>query len=412
MKPRKLSRRECLAFLGSGAATLSSGLNFGSSLDFAAAAEQERQAPVDSPFQPLSNGALPIATAAWEELFQQSRVYDRTPVAQRPEQGQDHYIGGTQITLDGDWELMEADETLPPGMVPTRGSWVKVKMPAPIQYALMKAGKIPNIWYGDNFKQLQWIQQRDWLLRRRFSIPSSWSGTVVRLRFDGMDYRGAVWLDGELLGCHEGSFGGPTFDITLQASLGSEHELLVVLLHERHDPIPPYGQGEAGDNTRGAPKAVKPDALDAESYQWGNRYRTIGLYQPVRLISTHTAFLEAPFVRTDIIRPGAADLWAQCLIDNAGFAFDGAIAATIVDSSTENSVWQESYRQTIPSGLSFWNQRIELRNPKLWWPNGIGSQPLYRLRLQLASDATQCDQITPPQQNLWVVSGSGSRARV
>ena len=25
-----------------------------------------------------------------------------------------------------------------------------------------------------------------------------------------------LWLDGELLGAHEGAFGGPTFDITAQ----------------------------------------------------------------------------------------------------------------------------------------------------------------------------------------------------
>lgn len=381
-----LSRRKCLALLGSGAAaTLSSGLSLVSA--------QQREAPAESELQPLSNGVLPVISSAWDELFHQAQVYDRIPVASRPERARDKYIGGSQITLDGDWEVRELDETLPPGVIPTSGPWVKVKMPAPIQYALMEAGKIPNIWCGDNFKQLQWIQQRDWFFRRRFLVPSFWNGSAIRLRFDGMDYRGVVWLDGELLGSHLGAFGGPTFDITTQATAGGEHELVVALLCEKHDPIPPYGQGEVGDSTKGSLRVVKPDALDAESYQWGNRYRTMGLYQSVRLIATHSAYLEAPFVRTIVIGPNSADLWLQCLIANIGGEFEGTLEARIVDLSTGQAVWQDRFRQKVPSGSSFWEQQIELQNPKLWWPNGMGSQALYRLELKLLANETQYDEI-------------------
>ena len=109
---------------------------------------------------------------------------------------------------------LERTTGLPPATTLLTVLWIKTQMPRPVQYALMEAGQIPNLWYGENFKKLQWIQQRDWYLRRRFVIPESWRDSVIRLRFDGMDYLGMVWLDGEYLGGHEGSFGGPTFDIT------------------------------------------------------------------------------------------------------------------------------------------------------------------------------------------------------
>ncbi|HKU28610.1 MAG TPA: hypothetical protein VJQ54_24280, partial [Candidatus Sulfotelmatobacter sp.] len=166
------------------------------------------------------------------------------------------------------------------------------------------------------------------------------------------------------------------------------------LLHEKHDPIPPYGQGEGADSTKGSLRVVKPDALDAESYQWGNRYRTMGLYQSVRLIATHSAHLEAPFVRTVAIGSNTADLWLQCLITNIDSDFEGIVDAKIVDLSTGEAVWQNRFRQKVPRGLSFWEQQIELQNPKLWWPNGMGGQPLYRLELKLFASATQCDEIT------------------
>jgi beta-mannosidase len=264
-------------------------------------------------------------------------------------------------------------------------------MPRPVQFALMEAGQVPNLWYGDNFKKLQWMQQRDWYLRRRFVIPESWRDSVIRLRFDGMDYWGLVWLDGEFLGGHEGAFGGPTFDITLRVAPSEEHELLVRIVHEPHDLLPNYDSASENRN----PRVVKPDAQDAESYQWGNRYRTCGLYQPIRLVATGMTYMEAPFVRTDAIGAEAATLWAQAMLTNTeAAAFEGLIDAQIVDLSNQQVVWQARSRQKVPAGNSFWEREIELSHPKLWWPNGMGEQSLYRLELKLIKDGAQLDVIT------------------
>jgi beta-mannosidase len=384
MKKESISRRDCLTLLGTGAAAM-----LGSKVSSASSQTTEKIPPPEQ-LQPGAGGSLPIVVSAWEELSTSARVYDTTPVQARSEYATGQRGEGSQINLDGDWELVEADETMPPGEFPATSAWIKVKMPSPVQYALMEAGKIPNLWYGDNFKRLQWIQQRDWYLRRRFTIPESWRGSTIRLRFDGMDYRGVVALDRELLGTHEGAFGGPTFDISAQAEPG-EHELMVRLLHETHDPLPNY----FGDSNNGKPRVVKPDAEDGESYQWGNRYRSMGLYQPIRLIATGPAYMESPFVRTDAIASGSATLWGQAMITNTGDEFAGIVDAQIVDlSNNKEVVWQGQTKQKVASGITFWERSIELKNPKLWWPNGLGDQPLYRLELKLRRDDKQLDAIS------------------
>lgn len=381
MSKPTLSRRECFLLLGASAAGALGPAR-------ALAAQQQTSASNGEPLAPRATGALPIAASAWLDLETHARVYDTLTVQPRPAHTPDRAGHGSQIDLGGNWEMIECDETLPPGEVPSNGQWIAVAMPAPVQYALMEAGKIPNLWYGENFRDLQWIHQRDWFLRRRFTIPESWRGSLIRLRFDGMDYRGVVWLDGQLLGSHEGSFGGPTFDVSMQAVPGREHELLVALLHERHDPLPNF----TGDSANGKPRAVKPDAEDAESYQWGNRYRTMGLYQPIRLIATGPAYFEAPFVRTDELNNGSAALWAQAIVNNTGPEFDGAIAARIIDAATGRTVWKEDLRQKIPTGFSFLDRRIVLNSPRLWWPNGLGDQPLYLLQLKLLNGTAQYDE--------------------
>jgi beta-mannosidase len=266
-----------------------------------------------------------------------------------------------------------------------------VQMPKPVQYALMEAGQIPNLWVGENFRTLQWIQQRDWHLRHRFRIPENCRDCVIRLRFDGMDYFGVVWLDGEPLGAHEGCFGGPTFDITDRIIPGKEHELLVRLVHEPHDLAVNF-DNNASENHK--PRVVKPDAEDAESYQWGNRYRTIGLYQPVRLLITGKAYLEAPFVRTDLLEEGSAKLWAQAMLTNTSSPFEGRLEGRILEVSSGQVVWEGTATQNVPQGYSFWEREITIRHPKVWWPNGLGDQPLYRLELKLLNDGAQQDLVT------------------
>jgi len=115
-----------------------------------------------------------------------SRVYDLTPMAARVEAAGKDGAGriAQQVTLTGqaDWELAEAaaDVSPQPGDL-SRLAWTKVRLPGTVQLVLFQAGKTPNPWYADNYKQLQGIHKKDWYLRRKFRVPEEWRGRLVRL---------------------------------------------------------------------------------------------------------------------------------------------------------------------------------------------------------------------------------------
>ena len=312
-----------------------------------------------------------------------SRVYDVVPVAYRQP--------GAEITFDGEWDLAEAKREMRSDKLDVGGlTWRRVRMPNTIQHALFEVGAVPNPWYSDNWKKLQWIAERDWYLRRRFRIPEEWSGHQIRLTFDGMDYLGAVWLDGKFLGIHEGMLGGPTFDVSRTAGPGQEHELVVRLVHEKR-PGAMLGGGGVGMNAA----VMKPCAVDGCWSIWGNKFRSIGLWRSVRLVSSGVAYLEAPYVRTDNLAVNVAHLWAQVMIVNTGSTpFECAVEARIVDLTGGGVVWKNGTKRTCPAGTSFWEGKIELKNPRLWWPNGLGAQPLYRLEFSLLNNGSQLDAIS------------------
>jgi len=296
-------------------------------------------------------------------------IYGLYPVSQR---SQSLSSAASQVSL-AKWQLAKAPEA--PGVDVPDADWTEITVPAGIHYALYKAGKIANPWFGHNFNDLQWIQNSDWLLRTTFTVPSEWKGKIVRLRFDGMDYLGSIWLDGKFLGSHAGLFGGPTLDLTDTLTPGSTHTLAIRLLHGLDDAETMKSRVQLGHRV------------------WGNMYKTIGLWQPVRLVATEPAYMEAPYVRTMSIANRTASLFAQTMIVNTGKVFTGTIKARILDLTTGKSVWEQSFRQTVPPGTSFWEQSIKLGNPRLWWPNGMGAQSLYRLELTLNREQTPMDAI-------------------
>jgi len=171
MKRSGISRRDCLALLGAGAAATISTAMGETKLTAAKAgvgdsAQRHSSIAMQSAQEELKElGAVPL------------RAYAPTPVQSRPEQTAASLGGGGwQINLREGWEMVETDDALPPGQYAADSKWIKTQMPRPVQYALMEAGEVPNLWYGDNFKKLQWIQKRDWYLRRRLVIPGTCSG--------------------------------------------------------------------------------------------------------------------------------------------------------------------------------------------------------------------------------------------
>ena len=307
------------------------------------------------------------------ELLLSMRTYDVYPVCARASSG----VRAGQISLDGGWEMAEATDEFSASVDALSSlKWVSVRLPDSVHGALCRAGQIKNPWFGQNWKDLQWVADRDWYLRRSFTVPAGWAGRHIRLRFDGANYKCAVWVDGEFQGTHEGMYGGPTIDISKVTSAGKSHEIVVRLFRES-DPD----------------SSFKSHAMRGTD-MWANKYRTMGIYESVRIVATGRTYLEAPYVRTEKITDSTATLWAQaCLTNISNSGFEGTIEATIVDLTSGKAVFKKIYRQSVPKGTSYWEQRIAIKNPRLWWPNGMGSQPLYRLDISVSDGSTRLDSI-------------------
>jgi glycosyl hydrolase family 2 len=87
--------------------------------------------------------------------------------------------------------------------------WLRVSEPASVHMALYRAGELPHPYYNLNSEKYRPAERRVWHYRKRLPMPVSARGQFVSLCFEGADCFSRVWLNGELLGRHDGMFGGP-----------------------------------------------------------------------------------------------------------------------------------------------------------------------------------------------------------
>src|SRR4051812_9736603 len=125
------------------------------------------------------------------------------------------------IPLDGrDWEVrgyLGVDAAIAAARradAADRRGWLPASVPGSVADDLWRAGEIPDPYVDGNSLLAEWIPERAWLYRRRLPRPESLGDRRAVLRFDGIDYAGEVFVDGESVGRHEGMYTPLEIDVT------------------------------------------------------------------------------------------------------------------------------------------------------------------------------------------------------
>lgn len=123
----------------------------------------------------------------------------------------------------------------------------------------------------------------DALYQRDFDAPALKPGQVVRLHFDGVYYRAHVWLNGSMIGIHEGGYTQFEFEVTRLLHAGRNHLLVEVDNMPTLTTIPALAQ--AGGFDANPPPRGTADRGIVGWVPYG------GIVRPVSLMITDAAYL-------------------------------------------------------------------------------------------------------------------------
>ena len=84
--------------------------------------------------------------------------------------------------------------------------WISAKVPGSVYRDLMEANIIDDPYYGENSLNCEWVANRWWVYRTVFTLTKEDFKEHLFVTFYGIDYSAKIYLNGKLLGKHEGMF--------------------------------------------------------------------------------------------------------------------------------------------------------------------------------------------------------------
>jgi len=216
-----------------------------------------------------------------------------------------------EIVLSGeDWQFV--------GINPGKGKEIKAygkgypeedaiasKVPGDVHWDLARAGKIPYVYYGMNTRESRWVTGKEWWYRKVFQVPDAWKDKTLRLRFDAVDYKTEVWLNGHYLGQHEGQF--IPFEFELSGKVNFEDEnILTLMIHPVPEPVRElisleWHEWKVIQAMRHAYPLWK--SMTSSGWDWGANLVSMGIWQDVRLIATQDVYLSNLTVLPEVSPP-------------------------------------------------------------------------------------------------------------
>jgi hypothetical protein len=302
-------------------------------------------------------------------------------------------FGGQKQLIHSGWVARQAASVLQDGAVLTSSGvdfegWMPAVVPGTVLTTMLENKLIPDPDFGMNNELIPDIYDagRDyytyWFVNR-FTTPAPAEGEHLWLNFRGINYRAEIFLNGKRISTttHEGMFVRRSYDITRWVKPDGGENTLAVLVY----PPDHVGRqdGQAGDGYIARNVTMQFTA----GWDWiqAVRDRNTGIWDEVSLTRTGPVRIEhpqvvtsVPGVRTPDGRQADAIVKVSAEVENLTDATQTATVSYTIDGRTLSTKATLAPRERRTVAMP----DMTVKNPRLWWPNGIGKAELYPLSVQ------------------------------
>lgn len=267
--------------------------------------------------------------------------------------------------------------------------WLPAVVPGGVHTDLLALGRIPDPFVADNENAVQWVAESEWEYRLLFAAaPMLRAQEQIILVCDGLDTLAEVSLNNRLLGKTDNMFRQYRWPVN-ELLRADENELRIVFrsplayIRARQAEQPLRGGGDipGGPHLRKAPCQW--------GWDWGPKLPPIGIWKDVRLEGYSTARLEDVHIRQRHTN-GEVALHAAIRLEQWQDA-DLRVRLSLTSPDGEIQTLQAAPDRCGDEPPTC-HLEATIRNPKLWWPNGYGAQPLYNVEVSLWRDETLLDR--------------------
>jgi beta-mannosidase len=266
----------------------------------------------------------------------------------------------TRQSLHGRWKFKQ---------VRTK-KWLPATIPGCVHSDLRANKLIPDPFWGSNERALRWIEEKDWNYRHEFAVDAAvLKGGHIDLVAEGLDTVATIRLNGKEIARTENMFIGYRFDVASSIKAGKN-----VIEIDFASPMPYIRARQSPDDARewvdpvGGCAHIRKEQCSF-GWDWGPRLAISGVYLPL--------YLEAwDANRIESVRIAQRHHQGQVTLSLTPRL---SVADRAANIRARLSLHGKIVAESAGTALS-------VAKPELWWPNGLGDQPLYDLEVELCDD--------------------------
>ena len=298
-----------------------------------------------------------------------------------------------ETTLHQGWRLQSAEKIVASGaQISTPAfrpvGWYPTSVPATVLAALVQNKVYPDPFFGMNLRSIPGTSypigrnfsalpmppdspfRVAWWYRTEFQVPASMRGKHVQLRFDGLNYRANVWLNGRQIGDATqiaGTFRIHEFEITDVARAGAANVLAVEVF-----PPTPTDLAWTWVDWNPAP----PD-------------KNMGIWQDVALTASGDVDIRHALVASHVMPTlERADLTVTAELRNLSTrAVEGTLQGRIETRAFSQRLSLAPGETRVVKFSPETVAALRVDSPRLWWPVDLGQPTLHTLELEFLSSA-------------------------
>jgi len=280
-------------------------------------------------------------------------------------------------------------------------NWYPATVPGVVHTDLLANGIIEDPFYRLNERGLQWIDKEDWIYETNFDLTDDlFLKNNIQILFKGLDTYADVYLNNEKIFSANNMFRQWTADIKKIAKRTGN--ILKVYFHSpiktdipKWDALPfqykaSNDQSENGGIFDKKLSVVARKAGYQYGWDWGPRFVTSGIWRPVVINGWNDARIENIQFIQDNVSSKQAKL--KTVIE--------VISDSVLDHATVNVIDKDSNKKlgetvtNLKKGLNKVEINFIIKNPKLWWSNGLGEAHLYNFETSLVLNNQGIDSET------------------
>lgn len=273
------------------------------------------------------------------------------------------------ISLNADWQFRQVDTK----------SWLSAQVPGCVHTDLLRHALIEDPFVGQNEWAVQWIEEKEWDYRLEFTLgDAELDCEHVDLAADGLDTFATVVLNGEEVGRAQNMFVGYRWQV--KELLRTGKNVLEIRFASPMNAIrqrQPILEPMQCDSVGGRHQIRKQQC--SFGWDWGPRLTTSGIWRPIRLEAWSSNRLKDVVITQQHARKRCTlKLAAETASKRKGFSLRAR-------ASLDEQLVGES-EGSLGASLE-----LVIAKPELWWPNGMGAQPIYLVEVELLNGSEVID---------------------